>query len=184
MGGVWKSLVKSVKRSLKFITRDRAFREESLYTFLCEVESIINNRPLTPTSDSISDFEALTPNHFFLGTKVTNYALGPLNPREINYRKKWRAVQAALNIFWTRWLGEYLPSLMDRKKWITNSQNLQIGDLVILVSKNPVRSAWSTGRAIEIYPGDDGVVRSVKVKTPNNEFVRPTASLCLLEAVS
>ena len=42
---------------------------------------------MTKTSDSISDFEALTPNHFLLGTKVTNYALGSFNPREINYRK-------------------------------------------------------------------------------------------------
>ena len=83
MGGVWKSLVKSVKRSLKVITRDRDFTEESLYTFFCEVKSVINNRPLTPTSDSISDVEALTPNNFLLGTKVTNYASGSFNPREI-----------------------------------------------------------------------------------------------------
>ena len=74
MEGVWESLVKSVKRSLKVITRDTAFTE---------VESVINNWRLTPTSDSISDFEALTPNHFLLGTKVTNYALGSFNDREI-----------------------------------------------------------------------------------------------------
>ena len=152
MGGVWESLVKSVKRSLKVITRDRVFTEESLYTFLCEVESVINNRPLTTTSDSISYFEALTHNHFLLVTKVTNYALCPFNPREINYRQKWRTVQAALNMFWTRCLSEYLPSLTDRKKWTTNSRNLEIEDLVILVSKNPVLSAWSTGRVIETYP--------------------------------
>ena len=168
MGGVWESLVKSVKRSLKVITRDRVFTEESLYTLLCEVKSVINNCPLTTTSDSISDFEALTPNHFLLGTKMTNYALGSFNPRETNYREKWRAVQAALNMFWTRWLREYLPSLTDRKKWTTNSRNLEIEDLVILVSKNPVRSAWSTGRVIKAYPVVDGVVRSVKVKTPAN----------------
>ena len=76
MGGVWESLVKSVKRSPKVITRDRVFTEASLYMFVCEVESVINNHPLTSTSDSISDFEALTPNHFLLGTKTTNYALG------------------------------------------------------------------------------------------------------------
>ena len=68
MGRVWESLVKSVKRSLKVITRDRVFTEESLYMFLYEIESVINNCPLTPTSDSISDFEALTPNFFLLGT--------------------------------------------------------------------------------------------------------------------
>ena len=87
-------------------------------------------------------------------------------------------------MLWTSWLREYLPSLTDRKKWTINSRNLEIGDLVILVSKNLVRSAWSTGRVTETYPSVDGVVRSVKVKTPSKEFVGPTASLCLLEAVS
>ena len=108
--------MKSVKRSLNVITRDRVFTKESLDVFFCEVESVKNNRPLTTTSDTISDFEALTPNHFLFGTKVTKYTLGSFNPREINYRKKWRAVQAALNMFWIRWLREYLPSLTDRKK--------------------------------------------------------------------
>ena len=86
-------------------------------------------------------------------------------------------------MFRTRWLREYLLSLMDRKKWTTNSQNLENGDLAILVSKNPVCSAWSTGHVIETILGVDGVVRSV-VRTPSSEFVKPTASLCLLEAVS
>ena len=81
-------------------------------------------------------------------------------------------------------MKEYLPSPTDRKTRTTNSRNLEIGDLVILASKNPVCSTWSTGHLIETYPGVGGVVRSVKVKTPNKEFVRPTASLFLLEAVS
>ena len=34
---------------------------------------------------------------------------------------------------------------------------------------------------IEMYPRKDGIVRTVKVKTPNNELIRPTEKLCLLE---
>ena len=52
IGWVWESLMKSVKRSLKIITRD--FTEKSLYTFPCEVAPVINNRPLTPASERIS----------------------------------------------------------------------------------------------------------------------------------
>ena len=63
MGGAWESLIKSVKRSLKAITLDRIFTEEALYTFLCEVESLLNNRPVTPSSDDINDYEALALNH-------------------------------------------------------------------------------------------------------------------------
>ena len=48
MGDIWESLVKSVKRSLQFIVRDILFTEEFLSTFLCEVESILNQILLTP----------------------------------------------------------------------------------------------------------------------------------------
>ena len=51
MEGVWESLVKSVKRALRIITQDRAFTEDSLTTFLCEEESAIYQRLLTPTSE-------------------------------------------------------------------------------------------------------------------------------------
>ena len=69
MGGIWESLVKSVKRAWyeQVITWDRAFTENSLTTFLCEIESVINQRPLTPTSGSIDSFDAITPYHFVLG---------------------------------------------------------------------------------------------------------------------
>ena len=34
---------------------------------------------------------------------------------------------------------------------------------------------------IEMYPRKDGIVRTVKVKTLNNELIRPSEKLCLLE---
>ena len=102
MGGAWESLIKSVKRSLKAITLDRIFTEEALYTFLCEVESLLNNCPVTPSSDDINDYEALTPNHLILGNSSSNYSSCKCQNDEIYYRKKWRAVQAAANMFWNR----------------------------------------------------------------------------------
>jgi len=40
---------------------DRTLDEESLHTFMVEVEWISNNRPLTPVSDSPESLAALTP---------------------------------------------------------------------------------------------------------------------------
>ena len=31
------------------------------------------------------------------------------------------------------------------------------------------------------YPGKDGVVRTVKVKTPSNTLVRPVGKICVME---
>ena len=99
MGGAWEALINSVKRTLKAITRYRLFTEEAIHTFICEVESILNNQPITSSSNDINDYEALTPNHNLFGHSSSNYAPGLFRDDEINYRKKWRAVQAATNMF-------------------------------------------------------------------------------------
>ena len=84
MGGAWESLIKSVKRALKAITLDRVFTDEALYTFLCETECIINQRPLTAISDDVNDFDTLTPNHFLIGEAHSNQSPGEFSSKEIN----------------------------------------------------------------------------------------------------
>jgi len=34
---------------------------------------------------------------------------------------------------------------------------------------------------LEVYPGPDGMIRTVKVKTKDSIFIRPIQKLCLLE---
>ena len=46
---------------------------------------------------------------------------------------------------------------------------------------NIERSKWSLERVVETYPGEDQIIRSVKIKTAVNELERPLAKLCLLE---
>ena len=59
MGGILQSLVKSVKRTLRVITQDQEFSQDTLTALLCEVQSVIKQRSLTPTSDSIDDFDVI-----------------------------------------------------------------------------------------------------------------------------
>ena len=85
MGGARESLIKSVKQALRAISTRKIVTDETLQTYLCEVESIPNKRPLTPISDDI--FEAITPNHLLIGyqnnensfTNLTNYIKGLQN---------------------------------------------------------------------------------------------------------
>ena len=85
--------------------------------------------------------------------------------REIDNCRKWRSVQAAGNVFWNRWKKEYLPFLNLGKRWTQKNRNLRVGDLLIISSHDVPRSHWPIGRITEVYPGRDGVVRSVKLKT-------------------
>ena len=164
---------------LKAITLDRVFTNEALYTFLCETECI--KRPLTAISDDVNDFDTLTPNHFLIGEAHPNQSPGEFSSKEINYPKKWRAVQAASDMLWNRWRKEYLPTLTQRRGGLLKERNFKKGDLVILQEKNVPRSHWPIGRVMEIYPGQDGIVRIVKLRTSTNEIVRPANKLYLME---
>ena len=181
MSGAMESMVKLVKRSLKAIVKDRVFTDDLLQTFLTEVESIVNNRPLTNISDSVDDLEALTPNHFVMGRK-SNY-LGTMyeSSNDVSIKTKWRAVEAALNMFWKRWLKEYLPSLTARKKWNYNIRNIRIGDLVLLCDKNVKRANWDLARVTAVHPGNDDIVRVITVRTKNGTYKRPVGSVAPLE---
>ena len=48
MNGAMEAIVKITKKHLNTITRNHLFNEETLHTYLTEIESIINGRSLTP----------------------------------------------------------------------------------------------------------------------------------------
>ena len=56
-------------------------------------------------------------------------------------------------------------------------RNLKEGDLVWLVDDSVKRCEFKLGRIIEIYTGNDGVVRSAGVKMAHGELNRPVVKL-------
>lgn len=118
MNGAIESLVKITKRTLKAIVKDRVFTDEALNTFLTEVESVVNSRPITTISDDVNDYEALTPNHFLIGRNSPNINVTSADPTKTNLKTKWKAVQAATDMFWKRWVLEYLPTITEGRKWL------------------------------------------------------------------
>ena len=117
MGGAWERLVGCVKVALRNIVKERLVTDFQLMTLLTEIETIINSRPLTETSDDINDLEALTPNHFLLGRANRHLPMGVFTDHDLCSRKRWRQVQLLADHFWKRFRKEYLPSLTKRVKW-------------------------------------------------------------------
>ena len=68
-GGVWERLVRSCKKAMYAVLRNRSITEDVLSTTMCLVEQMLNTRPLTPVSSDVNDLESTTPNHFLLGNK-------------------------------------------------------------------------------------------------------------------
>jgi len=139
-GGVWERCIRTVRKVMKALIKQQVLDDESLNTLMCEVESIVNGRPITKVSDDPRDLNALTPNHLLLLRVGTAMPPGVFS-KEDNYTcHRWRQVQYLSNIFWSRWTREYLPSLQQRQRWIKPQCNLAVNDIVLLLDENMPRS--------------------------------------------
>ena len=179
-GGAWERQIRSIRRILAGLTREQVLTDESLSTLMCMVESVVNNRPITTVSSDPTDMEPLTPNHLLLLRPVKTLP-GLFGSNDLYGRKRWCQVQYLADIFWSRWLKEYLPQLQQRRKWCEHKRDLKVGDVVLLADSVLPRNEWSLGRVIRVTKGSDDNVRSVTVKTGKSEFDRPVTKVCLLE---
>ena len=96
-------------------------------------------------------------------------------------RRWWRQAQYLADVFWRRWISEYLPTLQVRQKWHKKNRNLQNNDLVLIVDERLPRGQWPLGLVVEALPDSEGLVRAVKVRSAGSIKTRPIHKLCLLE---
>lgn len=179
-GGVWERCIRTIRKVLNAILKEQRLDDKSLQTYMCEVESIINGRPLTAVSDDPSDLQALTPNRLLLLKDETPLPPG-LFQKEDNYSKRrWKQVQLLANTFWKRWSKEYLPLLQERAKWTQPRKNYSVGDIVLIYDQNMPRNQWPLGRIIQVHVDKKGYARSAKIKLRNTVAERPITKLCHL----
>ncbi|XP_068671120.1 uncharacterized protein [Montipora foliosa] len=65
-GGIWERCIRTIRKILQSLLREQITDDESLPTLMCEVESILNSRPILAISSDPCDLDALTPNHLLL----------------------------------------------------------------------------------------------------------------------
>lgn len=179
-GGLWEAGVKSVKRHFVRVVGDQNLTFEECSTLLAQIEACVNSRPICPISDDPHDLNALTPGHFLVGENLITLGDSQNFESHENFHKRWQMIQQMHQHFWKRWHDEYLVTLIQRPKWLHQTRNLQINDLVVIREDNVPPSRWKLGRIIEIFPSKDGLVRAVKIKTQFGEYLRPINKLGLL----
>ncbi|XP_015123257.1 uncharacterized protein LOC107045476 [Diachasma alloeum] len=176
-GGIWEAAVKSFKHHLKRVVGPELLTFEQLNTFIIEIESILNSRPLTPVSSDPNDLLALTPGHFLIGESLTSLPEHDLRKVPNNRLDNWELIQKIRQHFWQRWYKEYLSELTMRRKWKSGQHSIKEGALVILKEDNLPRMHWKLGRIIEIHPGNDGMVRVATIKTASGILKRTVKKL-------
>jgi hypothetical protein len=155
MGGSWERMIGTVKRALISVITGRKINDETLLTVFAQAERIVNSRPLTHVSDDNHDPLSLTPNHFLIGVPEINVSPGVFGDDECNWRWRCRVVQILTDLFWKRWLKEYVPALIHRKKWNRPEPNLSVNDLVVIEGKDLQRGLWPIGVVEGVVPGEE-----------------------------
>ncbi|XP_072022724.1 uncharacterized protein [Amphiura filiformis] len=183
-GGLWERQIRTIRKILQSILTEQHLKtcqsEEQLHTLMCEVEATINSRPLIKTSDDPKDLSVITPNDLLLLQPTASMPPGVFDQKDLYARRRWRQVQYLASIFWKRWILEYLPTLQMRQKWLKPQRNLHVGDIVLIVDSSSPRNLWLMGKVEEVHTGDQGLVRSAKIRTKTSLLTRPVTKLCLL----
>ncbi|XP_065075283.1 uncharacterized protein LOC135699027 [Ochlerotatus camptorhynchus] len=181
MGGSWERLIRTVKSNLMAVCTTRKPSDEVLRNTLTEIESVVNSRPLTHVPEDDDSAPALTPNHFLLGSSNGTKPLVTSNDCRFALKQNWCTSQILANLFWKRWVTDYLPEITRRSKWFQSTKPIATGDVVIIVDPKMPRSCWPKGRVINTTASRDGQVRSVTVKTASGVYERPAAKIAVLD---
>ena len=176
VGSVWERCIRTVKACLRKAIGRQKLDYFRLKTVLSDIQSAVNQRPLTYRCAEDFGLEVISPNDF-LNPYLDNSLLIK-NPKGLLSNTKARKVliesletrDNLLENFKQIWYDEYLLSLRDSFKDLHNDKfinQVKVGDIVLLKNIQPdvikKRQHWSLARILELIHGSDGKVRSVKL---------------------
>lgn len=179
-GGLWEAAVKSTKYHLKRIIGVQQFTFERYQTILAGISAVLNSRPLVPLTSDPSDLNYLTPAHSIRGSRLVQPLTRNISDLSVSEIKIHRAMEKMQMDFWTGFRKDYLSTLQSRYKWKDIAENLKVGDFVIVKEDNLPPGLWSVARVINVFPGSDGIVRNVRLRTARTELQRPVRKLVRL----
>ncbi|KAL1448295.1 hypothetical protein WDU94_003587 [Cyamophila willieti] len=178
-GGWWERLIGVMKTVMKKVLGRTYVNYEVLQTILCDIESVINLRPLTYLSEDPSDLAVLTPAMFLHEIQEVGVPEWDLvQPSDL--RKRYQHRQELVKNLRVRFRTEYLGQLklFTSKK---SEREVKVGDMILIGDDNVKRMDWPIGVVTEVIEGRDSVVRVVRVRTSNGTLTRPVQRIYPLE---
>ena len=73
--------------------------------------------------------------------------------------------------FWIVWSSEYLRNLPPWRG-VSQGHTLREGSVVLVEADHRPRLQWPLGIITQVFPGKDGLIRTVEVKTSSGKLVR------------
>ena len=145
-GGFFERMVGSVKRCLKKTLGTARLSYDEMLTALIEVESTLNNRPLTYNYEEPEE-EPLTPSHLIYGRRINTMpdeVVESADERQIDHDARFRYLSVKLAHFWNRWRREYLADLREyhNNKGGSGGQSVEMLSLCRKRSRGGISGRW------------------------------------------
>ena len=190
VGSTWERLIRVIKSCLYKTIGNSKVNYFQMTTVVSDIVNAVNARPLTYRCAGDHGLEIISPNCFvkpyvhdsLMFCYDEDDLLEKAPPSRKVVVKALKNRDQIISEFKKLWHEEYLLSLREQCKdlhEIDFENKIRVND-VVLVKGPPMvkRPFWKLGRVVELFPGDDGKIRSVKVKRSDGEIA--LHSLCHL----
>ncbi|KAG1650686.1 hypothetical protein GQR58_027818 [Nymphon striatum] len=177
--GCAESLVKSIKRALKHAIGAQILAPFELYTCFLEAGNLVNQRPIGRKPTDPDDGSYICPNDILLGRASSEIPSGPFCQTK-DPRRRLEFIQKIVDCFWSKWVRDVFPALVPRSKWKIEKRNVRVGDIVVVQDINVVRGKWRIGRIVEVFPGSDGRIRNVRIRSGGITLQRPITKFVVI----
>uniref|UniRef100_A0A914YWB7 Integrase catalytic domain-containing protein n=1 Tax=Panagrolaimus superbus TaxID=310955 RepID=A0A914YWB7_9BILA len=180
-GGLYERLVALVKNAIKHALGQTTLTFNDFWTFLSEVESSINSRPLTYVHSNESF--VIRPIDFICPKIHTNLPPTPSDDRSGDpsfmppnvdggegLAERYFKTMEYLDKFWENWSKDYLNLLRERNN--DQHKNLRgslqrepiLNETVLVYEPDSPRGLWRKAAITKLLKGSDANVRSVEIK--------------------
>ena len=156
-----------VKRLMVKRFHGTVFAQSEWNYVLAAIESALNTRPIGGLNEQ---GVPLTPNHVIMGRSTTDSPQLPVE--EVTLKQRSKLVDETLRQWWREWWRVGIPEMLAHRKWTKERDPPKIGEVVYITTPTGGRH----GVVEELHASDDGLVRSITVRTraPGEKTFRVT----------
>ncbi len=159
-------LIGLLKRCLEGALSNRSFTLGELSTVVAEAAQVVNSRPIAKNTGDPETGGPITPQHLQLGRATVEVPRMRFEeaPR---LTQRLQFIKEAKRQFWKKWMQQVFSGRMLNHKWTKSARNVAIGDIVYLAEAENDDPTYRLGQIVEACPGEDGCLRTVRVRYTN-----------------
>jgi len=131
-------------------------------------------------SEDPTDLLPLTPGHFLVGGPLLSIVEPEVKGESKSILHRWQQLKCFHQQLRAQWKDEYFKELHKRNKWQFPTENIRVGDMVVIKDDNLPSKEWRCGRIDSVFPGADGNIRVVDIRTACGFVKRPVTKMVLL----